>query len=163
MPWWTWEQQMLSPGSPMEPSAGTCSEAPRSRLSLISQPAASKVLEKGNFWHWRELGNIILPPLTPSEKKDKSFLKLTQSQSLSLLGAVSEWGGRERACIDYRRLTPKGLWKCVFSHSFKKNCVGFRDAKMLFWSCKPCLTALVTLLCKVGAAEVIRCVWTRCT
>lgn len=69
----------------------------------------SKVLEKGNFWHWKELGNIVLPPLTPSAKKDKSFLNLTQSQSLSLLDAVSEWRGREKACIDYRRLTPKGL------------------------------------------------------
>lgn len=91
----------------MEPSAGICSEAPHSRLSLISHPTASKVLEKGNFWHWEELGNIILPPLTPSEKEDKSFLNLTQSQSL--LDAVSEWRGREKACIDYRRLTPKGL------------------------------------------------------
>lgn len=153
MPQWTWEWQMLSPSSPTEPSAGLCSGTPHSRLFLISHPTANKVLEKRNFWHWKELGNTISPSLTPSEKKGKSFLNLTQSQSLSLLDAVNEWRRREKACIDYRRLTPKGLWKCGrFSHSFKKNRVGFRDAIMLVWCCKLCLMlliALLTLLCKV--------------
>lgn len=67
-----------------------------------------------------------------------------------------------KRAIDYRKLTPKRQWKCIFSHSFKKNCVGFGDAKMLVQSCKPCLTALVISLFKAGAAEVIQCVCTRC-